>query len=823
MGKEVLYSRYDVYFLYKERTHFTVKHTLKHWAWWGCSILLWELVLHVHAAPDQPAALLMIGFSLAAAGIAASLTGLPGGIGRWLGRLLGPLMLLVYYVQLVYSEIFGSYLSVSFVAMGGDAVTEFWNILAAALVKLLPQMLLMLLPLLLQPLLRRRSILADGKLLWQIAAGAAAAALLVPLGMVAGAQQTTASVDHWASRFGLLTAEVLDIRQTLLGSGGGFTIADGGSGRDYSQAEYNVLDELDLDAVQAAAEEAGAQEILELNRYLKALEPTQKHAYTGYFEGCNLIVLCAESFSPYVIDPELTPTLYRLSSEGFVFRNFYCSFPNVTTNGEYGLCMGMMPDFSRMSFQMSVNNYLPFTLGRVCAGEGMTALAYHNNIGTFYHREQTHPNMGYEFRAIGMGLDMQKRSPASDLELMEKTVDDYIGQEPFHAYYMTYSGHAPYDLTQDMVEQNWELTAGLDASEGVRSYYAANLELERALTYLVGRLEEAGIAERTVIVLTGDHIPYGLSDEDYAELAGDAASDPHWKYRNSFICWKGGMEEPIEVDSFGCSQDVLPTLLNLFGFDYDSRLLTGRDLLAPGEHLAILKDGSFLTEGMHYDSITGKAVWSGEEDPQRLTALLQTVDNQFTAAAALLGTNYAEFAYTALGMDTGPEQEHIACFSDIEGTWYQQIVEALYAQGVLNGNSEAKFMGDTPANRSEFPVILARGLAMPAVSVELPYPDLLPGKWYTDGLRICWAAGFLPPQWEEYRPKDQISREDALYILTKAAAYIGIPDSEGWARAAMDEAVRLQTEGGYTGGEDTLSRATATALVWMLQEEMPEQ
>lgn len=451
----------------------------------------------------------------------------------------------------------------------------------------------------------------------------------------------------------------------------------------------------------------------------------------------------------------------------------------------------------------------------------MTAMAYHNNIGTFYHREQTHPNMGYDFRAIGMGLDMQKGAPSSDLEMMEKTVDDYIGQEPFHVYYMTYSGHAPYDLTQDMAAQNWDLAADLDASEGVCCYYAANLELERALTYLMGRLDEAGIADRTVIALSGDHIPYGLSEEDYGSLAGSAVSDPFWEYRNSFICWKGGMEEPVVVDSYGCTQDILPTLLNLFGFDYDSRLLTGRDLLAPGEHLAILKDGSFLTDGVYYDSITGKAVWSGEEDPQRLTALIQIVDNQFRAASALLGTNYAEFAYTALGLDTDSETIDVPCFSDIQGTWYQQVVEDLYAQGALNGNSKAQFMGDDPASRAEFPVILTRGLRMPTVTVELPYPDLLPGKWYTDGLRISWAAGFLPPEWDEYQTDRDITQDEALYILTKAAAYVGVPDSEAWAQAAMAEVVRLQTGNGYAGTEGTLSRAAAATLVWKLLQELP--
>ena len=795
-----------------------MKNTWKHWAWWSGSLLLWELVLSFHAASGQAPGFMMILFSLAAAGLLTAMTGLPGFAGRWLGRLLPPVVLLVYLVQLVYSEIFGSYLCISFVAMGGDAVTQFWGILVAALWKLLPLLILMVLPLLVRPFLRLRA----GTLKRQAVALALSAAALAVLGLVAGTQQVQPSIDHWAARYGLLTAEVLDIRQTVLGTGSDFVISGDPTGEGYTQDAYNMLDTLDLDAVGAAAEEAGEEDIASLNAYLKALAPTEKHEYTGYFDGCNLIVLCAESFSPYCIDPELTPTLYRLSNEGFVFRNFYCSFPNVTTNGEYGLCMGMMPDFSRMSFQMSANNFLPFTLGRVCSENGMTALAYHNNLSTFYHRDQTHPNMGYDFRAIGAGLDMVKRNPASDLEMMERTIDEYISSEPFHAYYMTYSGHAPYDRTQDMVEQNYALVEGMEASEAVRCYYAANLELEKALSYLVGRLEEAGIAERTVIVLTADHTPYGLNTEDYEELASDAVQDPYWQYRNSFICWKGGMEEPIVCDSYGCTQDVLPTVLNLFGFDYDSRLMTGRDLLAPGEHLAVLKDGSFLTEGLYYDSVTGKAVWTTEEDPERLRLLTQTVKNQFQAASSLLVTNYAKFAYSALGFDTTSTESHASCFTDIEGTWYQETVEEFYSRGVLSGNGDAQFMGEDPIARVEFPVILTRALEMPTVSVELPYPDLPAVRWYTDGIKISWAAGFLPPQWEEFEIAKNLTPDEALYIITQAAKYARIPDSEAWASEALDEVLRLQAENGYSGGENTLSRGAAATLIMRLVKAMSQ-
>ena len=64
----------------------------------------------------------------------------------------------------------------------------------------------------------------------------------------------------------------------------------------------------------------------------------------------------------------------------------------------------------------------------------------------------------------------------------------------------------------------------------------------------------------------------------FGVLHGEKVVIPH-RFRDSvFFLWNAGMEEPVIVDKACCSVDVLPTLLNLFGFDYDSRMYAGRDI-----------------------------------------------------------------------------------------------------------------------------------------------------------------------------------------------------------------------------------------------------
>ncbi len=353
---------------------------------------------------------------------------------------------------------------------------------------------------------------------------------------------------------------------------------------------------LDIDFEGLAAGESD-ETLKAMHQFFAAKSPTNKNEYTGYFKGKNLILITAEAFCPYVIDQKLTPTLYRLANQGFVFENYYQpDWTQSTTGGEFAVMTGLIPTWvggSNLSFRVSANNDMPIALGWQFQKLGYHTPAYHNNTYTYYGRNETHPNLGYEYHGLGNGLELKSNLwPCSDLEMMEATVDGYIQDyvengTPFHTYYMTVSGHCNYDWTGNaMSRKNKDIIQNLypDASEQVQAYLACNLELEYAMEYLMEQLEAAGIADDTVIALTADHYPYALVEGDqdyYNELAGtnDTERDTS-RYRNSFILWSGCMEEPVVVDTPCSAIDVVPTLSNLFGLEYDSRLYSGRDIFA---------------------------------------------------------------------------------------------------------------------------------------------------------------------------------------------------------------------------------------------------
>ena len=355
----------------------------------------------------------------------------------------------------------------------------------------------------------------------------------------------------------------------------------------------------------ALAQEESDGSMRTLYSYLAAQTPAMENEYTGLFKGKNLILITAEAFNYAVIDPELTPTLYRLTTEGIEFTNFYEPLWSGCTSG------GELANLSGLAMNCEMNTYSkqkPFnTIGALLQKEGYFSRAYHNNIYTFYDRHKTHVNLGYE-EFIGMKNGMEGGVkdvwPQSDLEMFDFTLPQYIDKQPFSIYYMTVSGHCRYNqLGNAQSKKNWDLVQHLPYSDGVKAYIACNLELEKGLTSLVKQLEDAGIADDTVIVMAPDHYPYGLGTawglkhDGLAELYGVKKYDLFQRDKNTLIIWSGCLEDKdLKIDAPVCSVDILPTLSNLFGVTYDSRLSVGRDVLGSEEAIALWPDYSWVTE-----------------------------------------------------------------------------------------------------------------------------------------------------------------------------------------------------------------------------------
>ena len=354
---------------------------------------------------------------------------------------------------------------------------------------------------------------------------------------------------------------------------------------------------LDIDFAKLIAEESN-KDILGAHEYFSSLTPTKQNEYTGMFKGKNLIYMTLEGFSYKTIDPVRTPTLYKMANEGIVFKNFYTGlWGGSTATGEYASMTGLFYS-SAKCLQYSADNLMPFTMGNQFRALGYKTFAFHNHVHTYYNRNESHPNFGYEFIAINHGMEgLTDCWPRSDHEMAIATLPYYINmEEPWHAYYMTVSGHANYSfMGNNMAKKHRDIVADLPVSDGVKAYHACQYEVELMLAEMVAQLEAAGKLEDTVFVMSTDHYPYALTDAELSELYGIPEAGIHQSFdlfRNGCIIWCASMEEPIVVEKPCSSLDIIPTVSNLFGLPYDSRLLIGTDVLSDAIPLVILnQDG----------------------------------------------------------------------------------------------------------------------------------------------------------------------------------------------------------------------------------------
>lgn len=389
------------------------------------------------------------------------------------------------------------------------------------------------------------------------------------------------------------------------------------------------------------------KEILDMHIYFSNVAPTSKNDYTGMFEGYNLIFITAESFSGYLIDKDRTPTLYKMYNEGFKFNNFYNpSWYLSTIDGEYVNLLGQIPVDGDWSFQHASDNWSPFALGNQLNNLGYSSYAYHNHDAYYYDRTILHPTLGYDFKAVDSGLTFSSKYPESDLELMEITYEEYMNEEPFNAYYMTMSGHLPYTYGYNsMACKHEDEIEGLKIYKGddIKPYIEANMEFENAVAYLVNKAEEKGVLDNTLFVIVPDHYPYGLKKGSYNEFSGnDVEDDPFELYRSKMIIWSSSMEKGIEVDKYCSSMDILPTVSNLLGLSYDSRLLAGRDVLSDCEALVMFKDRSFITDKIKYNAMNGEVIYLSEDEASEtyISQKIKEVNDRFKYSKNILDNDY---------------------------------------------------------------------------------------------------------------------------------------------------------------------------------------
>ena len=490
------------------------------------SIIIWELILRLQMGGGLNKENLFFLFFVPSEALV--ITALNGFVPKKISRFLFPFTLLlisVYYgIQVVYFRIFGSLFSVSMLGMGKDAVENFGWALREPIIHSLGFLFLLLCPFAIvltlclikkikcdpYPILLHVLTFILAILLWIAGAEGLRIGGTGRQSAYDAFHSNMSDTDSTASKVGAMTTSIVEAGSYYLGIGKNkketeltkVSLMDfelSSNNDNYEEGlkengsfikEPQIYEEFDFETLSKNTED---EELAKIYDYFANRTPSCTNSYTGIMEDYNVIFICAEGFWKYGINEKVTPTLYKMSNEGIVLNNYYNSFRNTTVNGEFAFSTGLWPDVSRMadsgvdigSMPQSSSRYMPIGLGRIFEKEGVTSYAFHNYYGDYYRRRFSWENLGYEnIYFMDEGMTFSTRWPASDYEMMQQSVDRYIDEERFFAYYMTFSGHGPYNSKNCIYRKNIDdvkARLGADAddySSEALGYLAGSLELE---------------------------------------------------------------------------------------------------------------------------------------------------------------------------------------------------------------------------------------------------------------------------------------------------------------------------------------------------------
>jgi len=110
------------------------------------------------------------------------------------------------------------------------------------------------------------------------------------------------------------------------------------------------------------------------------------------------------------------------------------------------------------------------------------------------------------------------------------------------------------------------------------------------------------------------------------------------------------MKESVTVDKYCSGLDLLPTIYNLLGIEFDSRLLMGRDIMSDSDPLVVFLNKSFISERGMYNAETKEfTAFSGfefeteEQEQEYVANKIKQVNNKFKVSAMVLDNNYYSY------------------------------------------------------------------------------------------------------------------------------------------------------------------------------------
>lgn len=413
----------------------------------------------------------------------------------------------------------------------------------------------------------------------------------------------------------------------------------------------------DDDAWKLLISEEENEEVNYINNYLINNRSTDKNDYTGLFEGKNLIVIMMESVNDIFINPEYYPNFYKMLSEGWYFENNY---------SPRNSCATMNNEFSGMTSLYSIyntctaskykdNTYYEsiFNLFNNNSKNDYITFSSHNYTEAYYPRKTIHKNMGsgqyFGVQDLGIKYSNEYINWSNDddffreyLKILDKKTSN---GENFMSWLTTVSSHQPYGVSSIQGDKYYNMTKDTKYPSDVRRYMSKLKILDDGLGVLLEGLEERDILDDTVIVLYGDHYPYGISTKNLNKVLDYDTNKDMNAERVPLVIYNTEIEH-YNYGGYTTYMNLLPTLANLFNLDYDPRLYLGTDMFSDDfKSLVVFADGSWKNEVAYYDASKMKIKYysSNEYTVDEIKEINDEIDEHVSLSNKIITQNYFEY------------------------------------------------------------------------------------------------------------------------------------------------------------------------------------
>ncbi len=433
---------------------------------------------------------------------------------------------------------------------------------------------------------------------------------------------------------------------------------------------YDTVQTVQNNRVRAQADEGDLTEVF---NFAKENYAAPHAEYFGIAEGRNVFTLVLESTQQFVIDYELedefgekhvvTPFINSIYHDDATlsFNHFFHQTGQgkssdaevLAENSLFGLPEGS-------AFQVLGSDNVFHATPKILSEEkGYTTAAFHGNTGTFWNRNDTYKNFGYDYFFDANFYDMSE-DRVLDYGLKDKLFFKdsvkYIEQlpQPFYTKFLTLTNHFPYPLE----EENASIPKANTEDETVNQYFQTVRYTDEAVEEFFDWLKASGLYENSIVIMYGDHFgTSNMRNPHLAPLLGEDATtwgdfENAQMQRVPLMFHIPGFTGGEIKETYGGQVDFLPTLLHLLGVETNHYLFMGQDMLSEeNDQLVPLRNGNVLTPTHHfigssiYDANTGEdlTVSLSEEETKVLNETASYARERLTNSDRLLNLDLLRF------------------------------------------------------------------------------------------------------------------------------------------------------------------------------------